>query len=74
MNDYVISLIRTWVPMLVGLLVTWLLSLGVEFDSAALELALVSIVSGAYYALVRWLEQKWPWLGALLGHTAKPTY
>lgn len=74
MNNYVISLIRTWVPMGVGLLATWLLSLGIEFDSATLELALVSIISGAYYALVRWLESKIPWLGVLLGHKSTPSY
>ena len=74
LSDYAVSLIRTWVPMLVGLLATWLLSLGIEFDSTALELALVSLISGVYYAAVRWLEGKVPWLGVLLGVKSEPTY
>jgi len=74
LNDYVISLIRTWVPMLVGLLATWLLTLGIEIDSMAIELALVSLFSGAYYALIRWLEGKFPWIGILLGAKRTPTY
>jgi len=74
MNDYVISLIRTWVPMGVGFAVTWLLSKGVAIDSAALELALVSILSGVYYALIRWLETRFPWIGVLLGVKKAPVY
>jgi hypothetical protein len=58
----------------VGLVATWLISKGVVFDSAALEIAAVSLISGAYYALVRALEAKFPWVGVLLGVRKEPTY
>jgi hypothetical protein len=74
MSDYIVSLIRTYVPMAVGFVAAWLLTLGIEIDSAALELALVSILSGAYYALIRWAESRWPWFGKLLGKQTAPTY
>jgi hypothetical protein len=74
LTDYIVSVIRTWVPILVGPVVVFLLSLGIEFDSTALELFLASFLSGAYYALVRWAEGRWPWIGGLLGVKSTPTY
>lgn len=75
MSDFVISLIRTWVPVVVGGFVTWLITLGVEIDSEALVAALVSILSGVYYALIRALEVRYPWLGVFLGYNrATPQY
>lgn len=78
MNNYVISLIRTWVPIGVGLLLTWLASsLHVVIDpssQAGLVALCVAVLSAAYYALVRLLEKQFPWLGVLLGAVPKPTY
>lgn len=75
MNNYIISLIRTVVPMIAGWVVTLLVGLGVEFDGAAFELFLVSLFSGVWYAIARFLEMKFPAFGWLLGYgKAVPTY
>lgn len=75
LTDAVISFIRTFVPMLVGAAVTWLLKLGIEIDAAALDAVLYAAISGGYYALVRWLEYRWPSLGWLIGYgKATPKY
>lgn len=79
MPNYVVSLIRTFSPILAG----WLLSLplGPQIVSAfgvTDTKNVAALVAGGlgfgYYAAVRALEQRWPSLGALLGHPAKPTY
>lgn len=78
MNDKIVALIRTYVPVAVGAVLTWLAArLGVGIDeqaSAGLTTALVALVSAAYYAMARLLEQRWPWLGVLLGAPRQPTY
>ena len=74
LSDYVISVIRTVVPMAAGWVVARLILVGVEVDSQALEMALVSVASGAWYALARALELKFPWAGVLLGKKSAPTY
>jgi outer membrane biosynthesis protein TonB len=78
MNNYAISLIRTYVPIGVGALASWLLvhfAFNVPTDvQVGVTAALTAGLSGVYYAGVRALEQKYPQLGALLGHTAKPVY
>jgi hypothetical protein len=76
-SDFVVSLIRTNVPILVGGFIGWLVSLGVtvpEEAQGALTAALVVAGSAAYYAAVRALEKRWPWFGYLLGSKAAPTY
>lgn len=76
-TDYVISLIRTWVPIIVGSVGAWLVAHGIGLDpstAVGATAALSGLFSGVYYALVRLVEAKFPALGALLGHTAKPTY
>ena len=78
MNDYVISLIRTWVPILAGVLLTWLAdALGIVVDdgtSAAVVAALVGLLSAGWYALARVLERFFPWAGLLLGVRSQPAY
>jgi hypothetical protein len=76
-NDYVISLIRTYVPLAVGVLVSWLAARGLDLDpatSAGLIAGLTGLLAGVYYTVVRLAEAKWPFLGLLLGHAAKPQY
>ncbi|WP_029135339.1 hypothetical protein [Nakamurella lactea] len=76
-GDTIPSLIRTWVPLAVAWLVGFLASLGIQVDSgtqAALASAIGAIVAGAYYAAVRWAEQRWPWVGRFLGSTKQPVY
>lgn len=77
-SDFVVAGIRTAVPILVG----WLLTLGPTPDllkaagisNSTLSNLIAFGLAFAYYALVRWLEQKWPAFGLLLGVPAKPTY
>ena len=76
-TDYVISLIRTWVPIAVGSVAAWLVAHGIGLDpgtAVGATAALSGVLSGVYYALVRLVEAKFPALGVLLGHTAKPSY
>lgn len=80
-GDTIISFIRTYVPVYVGTaltaLSTWLFNhhvLFVRIDTQAGTLWAVSVVIGAYYALARLLESKWPRLGFLLGKASTPMY
>jgi hypothetical protein len=77
MNDYFTSLIRTWVPLGVGAILSWLASLGLELGAEA-EVGLVTfgtaLITGVYYLIVRALEEKWPAFGKLLGKKALPVY
>lgn len=81
-STYVVSNIRTLAPQLVGLILAWpiakpiLEAFGVDSMTAAIALAPVvaTILSQAYYAIVRKLEEKWPKIGTLLGKAALPTY
>lgn len=77
MNDFVISLIRTWTPMAVGAFVAWLTSLGVNLDpgaTAGLIAFLGALFSAVYYLIVRLIEKKYPGAGALLGAVKKVEY
>ena len=74
MNDYVIAHIRTYVPVLVGIVATWLISLGVDVDTAQLAVAITSLATALWYALVRLVAQKWPQVGWLLGYQKAPVY
>lgn len=78
LRDYFASVLRTVVPVGVGFVLTLLArKAGVVIDDAtstSLTAALVVIVTGAYYSLLRPLEQAYPWVGILLGWKAKPTY
>ena len=75
MSDFVVSLIRTWTPIVAGALCTWLAGvLGVNIDSAQLAVILTSVLSGLWYALARFLETKNPKFGVLLGKAKQPVY
>lgn len=79
LSNWIISLIRTYVPVGVGLLVTWAatqLKIGGLDPStkAALAALMVAIVTSLYYTVVRLLEHWKPQLGWLLGVPAKPNY
>lgn len=76
-SDFVVSLIRTNVPILVGGFIGWLVSLGVtvpEGAEAPLTAALVAAGSAGYYLVARALEKRWPFFGYLLGSKAAPSY
>ena len=76
-NSFVTSLIRTWVPIIVGALVAYLVTLGIELDVDAqtgLVVFLTAFLQGAYYLIVRVLERRYPKLGLLLGSGSQPKY
>jgi hypothetical protein len=77
MSNLMVSAIRTVVAALVGAGVTWLIRQGwVADDSVTQPLteALVVICTGAYYVIVRAVEQVYPQAGWLLGVPKAPSY
>lgn len=78
MSNVLVSFIRTWVPILVGSVITWLATRYnfVLPENLTVELTVLATgaVIGAYYGILRLLEQKWPWFGKLLGKQAEPEY
>jgi hypothetical protein len=75
--DLVPSLVRTWVPIVVGGAISWVATHGIQV-STQVQGALVTVMTAAiiavYYTVVRLLEQKWPQAGLLLGSTSQPSY
>lgn len=76
MNDTIVSLIRTYVPIVVGAVIAWICrKLGiVEPDTTALATAFTVVVIALYYGLARLLEKRWPSFGVLLGVPKEPNY
>lgn len=72
------SLVRTYVPWLVGALIGWLISLGVPLDpdvEVQITLALTLAASFVYYFLARIFEiYVSPKLGWLIGLPKQPIY
>lgn len=57
------SVIRTVVPIIVGVLLGWAAKIGLNLpEGAAAEIVTVAVSAG-YYALARVLEQQWPTIG-----------
>lgn len=74
MNDQLVALVRTVVPMVVGLLLAAAAKANIDIDGAALNGVVDALVIGVYYVVVRQLEQRWPRFGVLLGIPKQPTY
>lgn len=77
MNSFVTSLIRTYVPIIVGGLVSFLVAQDIQLDpntQAGLIVALTGILQAVYYFAARVLERKFPQLSFLLGSSAQPKY
>lgn len=77
MNSFVTSLIRTYVPIIVGAVVSYLLTVGIEIDSeaqAGLVVGLTGVLQAAYYLAVRLIERKFPQAGVLLGSAKQVVY
>ena len=69
------AFLRTYVPLAIAAVVGWLATLGINVSDAAqtaLAIGIGGVVSAAWYTLIRWAEQRWPWLGALIGSTKTP--
>jgi hypothetical protein len=72
------SIVRTLVPVIVGAVLTWVTTLGVELDpefEGALTLVITAVFTAVYYIAVRLLETHvTPKLGWLLGSAKQPDY
>lgn len=71
------SVVRTGVPMIVGAIVGWLVTLGFPVDDdlkAAITGFITVIFALLYYILIRLLERIVPKLGWLLGSPKQPVY
>ena len=77
------SFMRTVVPVAAGLLLTLLVRIGVEFDSASVASVVTTVLTGAYYTTFRLLESLAVKIrsrplatvaGILLGWAAPPDY
>lgn len=78
MSNFVISQIRTYVPVAVGSVLTWLTTKGLNLD-AETQTALITFMTGAiiaiYYFVARVLERRNSKFGAiLLGASSQPQY
>lgn len=76
MSDHAVSLIRTYVPLWVGIALTRLAELTgpIDIDGEGLITAVTGIVVAVYYAVARAIEAKYPAAGILLGKRAAPSY
>lgn len=69
------SIVRTLVPVAVGQIVSYFATIGLtipEDVETSLTVILGFAVTTVYYLAIRFLEQKFPKLGALLGWAATP--
>lgn len=71
-DDLLVSLRRTLVPMIVGLVAGSFLNGYVNPD--ALDEVVTGAVTAVYYLVVRLLESKVPVFGVLLGSRKQPVY
>lgn len=75
LKDYLASLVRTVVPMAVGLLLEWVAKkTGVVVPTGSVAPLVAAGAATGYYALVRLAEHKWPIVGWLLGLAVPPRY
>lgn len=74
MRDLLVSVVRTIVPVVVGLIISTLATAGIEIDENSLRVVVDGLFVGGYYALVRVLEKQHPAIGWLLGLPAAPSY
>lgn len=77
LSDTAVSYIRTYSPALAGLIIGWLVSMGLPVSGDAkdgLTAVLVVAFTCVWYALVRYAEKRWPAAGWLLGYPKAPSY
>lgn len=60
------SVIRTVVPLVVGVLLGQAARIGLDLPAGAVTEVVTVVVTGAYYAVARLVEQRWPALGRVL--------
>lgn len=71
-SDFLLSLRRTLVPIVVGALGATVFASHINPDD--LEAVVGGLISGVYYAIFRFVELKFPWFGILLGAKKQPVY
>lgn len=78
MNNFMTSIVRTYVPIVVGSVLSFLAvryGLAVTPDiENQLVAGLTGLIIAVYYGIVRLLERKFPQVGVLLGSAQKPVY
>jgi len=74
LSDYGRSIIRTVVPLVVGSIVGWFATRGVEIDASTIIPLVDAAIAGLYYAAIRAAEQRWPNAGLMLGARGAPSY
>lgn len=73
-QNYLKSVVRTLVPVVVGVILSGLAQIGIEVDQVALSQVIDGVFVGGYYTLVRYAESRVPALGWLLGLPSPPEY
>ena len=73
-RDYLASIIRTLVPVMLAAILTKLGITDVTIEGVPLDVVLSVVIVGLFYAGARKLEQRWPVVGLLLGWKAVPLY
>lgn len=71
-DDVLVSLKRTLVPIFIGAVAGTFI--GQWIDQDTLQNVAGSIIAGAYYTVVRFIEFKYPNMGVLLGSKKQPIY
>lgn len=77
-SDWLASLIRTVVPSGIGVAITWLcteLNIIVDEDTQGQIIGgFTGLAISIYYGAIRWAEERWAWVGWLLGLAKTPEY
>ena len=60
------SIIRTVVPLIVGVILAQAARIGLDLPAGAVEEIVTVVAATVYYAAARWLEQRYPALGRIL--------
>ncbi len=71
-SNYITSVIRTIVPVIVGSVAGFLLKHGIDIHGDELATVLIAACISGYYSLVRFIETKKPSFGWLLGVAKSP--
>jgi len=60
------SIIRTVVPLIVGVILTQAARIGLDLPAGAVEEIVTVVAATVYYSAIRWLEQRYPAVGRWL--------
>lgn len=75
MTAFTLSLIRTWVPVIAGSIISWLAVMGLQIDTEGekgLTIFLTGLLIGLYYLIIRLIGKKFPQIEVLLGSAKSP--